>query len=72
LLAAARKYDIDLDKSYMVGDRWRDIEAGSSAGCKTIFLDYGYAEKQPDNLDFRVRSLLEAYKIIKGEKSEES
>ena len=29
----------------MVGDRWSDIEAGNKAGCKTIFIDYKYKEK---------------------------
>jgi D-glycero-D-manno-heptose 1,7-bisphosphate phosphatase len=64
LIAAARKYHIDLDKSFMVGDRWRDVEAGQRAGCKTCFIDYGYAERQPENIDFRVRSLFEAAQII--------
>lgn len=72
LLAAAKIHDIDLVKSYMVGDRWRDIEAGQKAGCKTIFIDYGYAEKQPESVDYRVKSLLEAAQIILGEKNEEN
>ena len=33
----------------MVGDRWRDIDAGFRAGCRTIFLDYGYREQAPEN-----------------------
>lgn len=66
LLAAARGHNIDLAASYMVGDRWRDTEAGERAGCKTIFIDYGYAEKQPQTIDFRVRSLTEAANIILG------
>lgn len=33
---------------FMVGDRWRDIEAGRRAACRTVFIDYGYREKQPD------------------------
>lgn len=70
ILNAAQKYNIDLTKSYMVGDRWRDIEAGVSAGCKTIFLDYGYEEKQPTFLNYRVQSLYEASRIILGENNE--
>jgi len=66
LLAAANDHGIDLPSSYMVGDRWRDTEAGERAGCKTIFLDYGYDEKQPDNFNHRVRSLAEAADIILG------
>ena len=64
LIAAAGTHSIDLESSYMVGDRWRDIEAGESAGCKTIFLDYGYDEKQPERCNHRVLSLAEAADII--------
>ena len=67
LLSAAKQHAIDLGASYMVGDRWRDTEAGQHAGCKTIFLDYGYKEKQPDLVDYRVQSLAEAAEIILGE-----
>jgi D-glycero-D-manno-heptose 1,7-bisphosphate phosphatase len=67
LLAAARQHGIDLGKSYMIGDRWRDTEAGQRAGCKTIFIDYGYDEKQPESVDYRVHFLGEAAQIILGE-----
>ena len=67
LLEAAQEHDIDLSKSFMVGDRWRDVEAGASAGCKTFFINYRYAEQKPEAPDFIVSSLLEAKKIILGE-----
>lgn len=51
LLRAAREMDIDLAGSVMVGDRWRDVEAGRRAGCATVFVDHGYNERQPDNPD---------------------
>jgi D-sedoheptulose 7-phosphate isomerase len=61
LLEAARKHNVDLAASFMVGDRWRDIEAGYNAGCKTILVDYGYSERPPDRApDLRVGSLREA------------
>jgi D-sedoheptulose 7-phosphate isomerase len=61
LLEAARKHNVDLSASFMVGDRWRDIEAGYNAGCKTILIDYGYSERPPDRVpDLRVGSLREA------------
>jgi D-glycero-D-manno-heptose 1,7-bisphosphate phosphatase len=69
LIAAAQQHEIALDGSYMVGDRWRDIEAGSRAGCQTIFIDYGYNEKQPEHVDHRVYSLHEAALAILGEAS---
>ena len=64
LFEAAKKHNIDLSKSFMVGDRWRDVEAGASAGCKTFFVNYKYDEQKPDAPDFIVSSLLEAKKII--------
>jgi D-sedoheptulose 7-phosphate isomerase len=61
IIEAARKHNIDLAASFMVGDRWRDIDAGYNAGCKTILIDYGYSERPPDHEpDLRVRSLREA------------
>ena len=47
LLRAAEKYDIDMSKSFMVGDRWRDVDAGANAGWATVWIDYGYREKLP-------------------------
>ena len=47
LLDAAKRWKIDLAKSFMIGDRWCDIEAGQAAGCRTVFVDYGYAERRP-------------------------
>ena len=47
ILEAAEKYGIEVEKSYLIGDRWRDIDAGWSAGCKTILIDYGYQERGP-------------------------
>ena len=79
LLEAAEKYAIDLAESFMVGDRAKDIEAGRRAGCRTIFLDHGYAEKKPDPpADYSTDSLLSASRWIltatscHSERSEES
>jgi D-glycero-D-manno-heptose 1,7-bisphosphate phosphatase len=66
LFAAAAHHGIDLYDSFMVGDRWRDAEAGQRAGCKTIFIDYGYQETQPEHVDYRVKSLLEATRFMMG------
>jgi D-sedoheptulose 7-phosphate isomerase len=61
LFEAARKHNIDLARSVVVGDRWRDIDAGHNAGCKTILIDYGYRERKPQQSpDATVRSLREA------------
>jgi D-glycero-D-manno-heptose 1,7-bisphosphate phosphatase len=61
LLEAARQYGIDLHNSYMIGDRWRDIDAGANGGCRTILIDLGYQEREPTSApDYRGRSLPEA------------
>lgn len=57
---AARQLGIDCRASFLVGDRWRDIEAGRRAGCCTFFIDYAYQERLPQSCDFIVSSLLEA------------
>ena len=61
------KYSLDQSQCFMVGDRWKDIDAGISAGCRTIFIEHSYAEKKPINQDFSVKSLDEAVSIILGE-----
>jgi D-glycero-D-manno-heptose 1,7-bisphosphate phosphatase len=67
LIEAAQNLNLDLSRSYMVGDRWRDIEAGQAAGCTSFFIDYGYAEKLPNMPFIRVTSLLDAAQKILGE-----
>jgi D-glycero-D-manno-heptose 1,7-bisphosphate phosphatase len=64
LLEAARDWGIDLPSSFMVGDRWRDMEAGRAAGCRTLFVQAHYAERQPDRPDATVASLREAGDLI--------
>ena len=64
LHGAARKWDIDLARSMMVGDRWRDIGAGQAAGCATVFIEYGYAEDAPSNPDCVGASLDEVVPFI--------
>ncbi len=61
LLSAAKHYEINLRQSIMIGDRWKDIEAGQRAGCKTIWIDRGYQECRPKIApDIIVRSLMPA------------
>ena len=64
LQRAARELGLDLARSWMVGDRWRDIDCGHAAGCRTVLIDYGYAERLRQVPDFRCHSLLEAARII--------
>jgi D-glycero-D-manno-heptose 1,7-bisphosphate phosphatase len=64
LIRAAAVLDIDLSRSFMVGDRWRDIDCGKLAGCKTIFIDWGYQEELREQPDFRANSLTKAVRWI--------
>ena len=65
LYQAADQYQIDLASSFMIGDRWRDVEAGKRAGCTTILIDHQYAEMGVNPLpDFRVHSISEAASLI--------
>ena len=43
LLRAASELKIELQRSWMVGDRWRDIDCGHLPAVRTIFIDCGYA-----------------------------
>ena len=59
LLLQAPVYDVA--RSYMVGDRWRDIEAGKNAHVKaTIFINSGHTEPLHSEPDLRATSLTEA------------
>ncbi len=70
LLAAAREEGLELAASFLVGDRWRDVEAGKQAGCTTVFIDYRYAEPERSQPHMRVRSLAEAADWILGRTNE--
>jgi D-glycero-D-manno-heptose 1,7-bisphosphate phosphatase len=64
IMQARRDYNLDLKKCFVVGDRWRDIEAGKNAGCKTIFVDYGYDEGLKSKPDFVVKEVRHIIKYI--------
>lgn len=64
LLEAAREFDLDLARSVMVGDRWRDVGAGRRAGCFTIFIDRGYDEVLEEAPDAVCADLAEAASVI--------
>ena len=64
LLAAAGDLGIDLSRSIIVGDRWRDVEAGRRAGCRTVLVDRHYRERLADTPDFVASGLAEAVRWI--------
>ena len=78
LLRAAREHDIDLARSFVVGDRWLDIRMGQAAGAKTVLVRTGYGleeEAQPDGVvaDLVADDLMEASAwIIRQHRSQEA
>jgi D-glycero-D-manno-heptose 1,7-bisphosphate phosphatase len=68
----ARKWNIDLRASYLIGDRWSDIDAGFNAGIdmsSMVFIDRGYHEQQPPAIVKRVHFFEEAVQTIFFEKA---
>jgi D-glycero-D-manno-heptose 1,7-bisphosphate phosphatase len=59
LLAAAERLAIDLARSFIVGDRWSDIEAGRRAGCRTVLVGNSGIEHSIEP-DYAASSLVEA------------
>jgi hypothetical protein len=69
LLAAADEMDIELSRSWVIGNSGRDIEAGLRAGCKTVLLNQSPHQKLPEpgqpNPDYKAVNMREAVNIIK-------
>lgn len=66
ILEAAKKYGIDLSQSFLIGDGWKDVEAGRAAGCKVILIKTDYNQNIQKGCDFVVNNLKEALNIIKN------
>jgi D-glycero-D-manno-heptose 1,7-bisphosphate phosphatase len=64
LIKAAELNNINLKKSYMIGDRSSDILCGKRVGCKTIFIDRNYKEQKPKTQNVSVKNLKEATNYI--------
>lgn len=69
ILQATQQYHVNLSASIMIGDRWKDIEAGQRAGCETIWINRQYDEPGPRQAaNAEVFSLGEAIEWIKNKK----
>ncbi|MBN1968000.1 MAG: D-glycero-beta-D-manno-heptose 1,7-bisphosphate 7-phosphatase [Candidatus Delongbacteria bacterium] len=67
IIEAVKKFSIDLEKSYMIGDKKSDIEAGKAVGMKTILVGSGYGEKTKENYnnyDFYAEKLVDILEFI--------
>ena len=67
LLKATEDLGLDLRRSFLVGDRWRDIEAGQNLGIDSFFIDSLKNEKKPNAPYTLVQSLFEAVNLIMGD-----
>ena len=63
---AEKDFNIDLSKSFMIGDMKRDIEMGHNAGCKTILVltGKGMKEKENSEADYVAKDLIDVAKWI--------
>lgn len=64
LLRAAANYGIDLQRSFFIGDRWRDVDCAHAAGCRAVFIDHGYREPLREKPEFTVASFSEAVATV--------
>jgi D-glycero-D-manno-heptose 1,7-bisphosphate phosphatase len=64
LLRAAAELKIDLGASYVIGDRWRDIDCARAAGCRAIFIQRGYQEGLREPPDFTVLNFSDAVSAL--------
>ena len=70
ILAAAREHNLDLSRSYLVGDRWKDTLAGRAVGCFTLFVDDGTPQEKAHEADCVVPNLPAAVdRILSEERS---
>jgi len=65
LLQGGEEFHVDLAQSWMVGDRWKDIEAGRAAGCRTVYLRHDHDQEASGGPDFEIRALPELLEIIR-------
>ena len=70
LVEAAKDFQLDLSRSFLVGDKTSDLAAGESVGCVTILLKTGKAGKEEGALPIKPKhfaeNLHEAARIIKS------
>lgn len=64
LFRAAAERGIDLKRSFLIGDRWRDVDCAHAAGCRAVFIDHGYREPLREKPEFVVATFGEAVATI--------
>ena len=61
---AAAAHEIDLSESFLIGDRWRDVDCAYAAGCRAVFIDHGYQESLRKKPEFTVGNFSDAVRAI--------
>jgi D-glycero-D-manno-heptose 1,7-bisphosphate phosphatase len=64
IFRAAAELNIDPKRSYVIGDRWRDVDCAHAAGCRAILIERGYNETLDKAADFTVVNFNEAVTAI--------
>jgi D-glycero-D-manno-heptose 1,7-bisphosphate phosphatase len=64
ILRAAAELNIDPKRSYVIGDRWRDVDCARAAGCRAILIQRGYKEPLREAPDFTVANFNEAVTAV--------
>lgn len=64
LKRAAAGHAIELSQSFLIGDRWRDVDCARAVGCRAIFIDHGYRESLRGMPDATVHTFGEAVQVI--------
>src|SRR4051812_13246027 len=64
ILRAVAELRIDPKRSYVIGDRWRDVDCARAAGCRAIFIQRGYKESLREAPDYTVSNFDEAVSAV--------
>ena len=64
IINLAKKWGINLDESFLIGDNRKDIESGKAAGCRTILIDQFYNKSV--TADYRVQNLTMSVEVVKS------
>ena len=64
IISLAKKWEITLEDSFLIGDNWKDIESGKAAGCRTILIDKLY--NKTVTADYQVENLTMSAEVVKS------
>jgi D-glycero-D-manno-heptose 1,7-bisphosphate phosphatase len=64
ILRTAARHGLDLKSSFLIGDRWRDVDCAQAAGCRAVFVDHAYRETLHATPEFIVSTFPEAVATI--------